>query len=89
MTSMTDDSMIRCIEPGGLEISLILNDFRRICVDFMDSWGIWCPWFDFLWISSIFIDFRWICVDVMESRGPRSGGVWQPAARDYTGVVAL
>ena len=23
-----------------------LNDFRWICVDFMDSWGIWCPWLD-------------------------------------------
>ena len=56
---------------------------------FHESWGIWCPWLDFLWISSILIDFRSICVDFMESRGPRSGSLWQPAGPDYTGVVAL
>ncbi len=36
----------------------------------------------FLWISSILIDFRWICVDFMESRGPGSGGIWRPVARN-------
>ena len=29
-----------------LWISSILGEFSLICVDFMDSWGIWCPWLD-------------------------------------------
>ena len=45
---------------------------KWICVAFIDSWGLWCPWFDFLWISKILIDFKSICVDFMESRGPGS-----------------
>ena len=36
---------------------------KWICVDFIDSWGIWCPWVDFLRISSIVYDFRGISWD--------------------------
>ena len=56
------------------------DDFRWICVGFMDSWGIWCPWLDFLLISSILFDFIWICVDFMDSWGPRSDPLWHPVA---------
>ena len=33
-------------EPGGLQAWRLAASMKWICVDFMDSWGIWCPWFD-------------------------------------------
>ena len=69
-------------EPGGLQAWRLAASMKWICVDFIDSWGIWCPWLDFLWISPILIDFKWICVDFMESRGPGSGGLRHGIRRD-------
>ena len=58
---------------------------KWICVDFMDSWGIWCPWLEIRWASWRVSVFGWICVDFMESRGPRSGSLWQPAGTGLDG----
>ena len=33
-------------EPGDLQAWRLAASMKWICVDFMDSWGIWCPWFD-------------------------------------------
>ena len=89
--------MVIFIDFHGIEGSVVLGlifygfhrsfqDFKRICVDFIDSWGIWCPWLDFLWLSSILNDFKWICVDFMDSWGPRSGALWRPVATHGAGL---
>ena len=62
-------------EPGGLQAWRLAASMKWICVHFIDSWGIWCPWVAFLLIPSILYDFKWICMDFMESRGPGSGGI--------------
>ena len=33
-------------EPGGLQACRLAASMMWISVDFMDSWGIWCPWLD-------------------------------------------
>ena len=65
------------------------RDFKWICVDFIDSWGIWCPWLDFQCISSILGDFKRICMDSTYSWGPGSEAVWQRVAGSGDRVWAL
>ena len=76
-------------EPGGLQAWRLAASMKWICVDFMDSWGIWCPWLDFLWISSNLYDFRWICVDFMDLGVFWWEKVSRPVTRHYMGVVAI
>ena len=33
-------------EPGGLQSWRLAASMMWISVDFIDSWGIWCPWLD-------------------------------------------
>ena len=39
-------TFILMTEPGGLQAWRLAASMMWISADFMDSWGIWCPWLD-------------------------------------------